>query len=143
MDWALAQKLELSVAKTSFEAMSRSSLNDMTVAELVDRFATLALEQDDALLMDEIARVNRLFDQLEDIKHALRSRAGDQRKALMVLYRHPNAQVRLKAAKGRLAVAPAEARNVLQTLIDGREFPQAGDAGMTIRALDDGTFVPT
>src|SRR5262249_46404110 len=68
---------------------------------------------------------------------------GDQRRALLPLYDHPNAQVRLKAVKATLAVAPERARRMLEIIADSREYPQAGDAGMTIDALDQGIFKPT
>ena len=93
--------------------------------------------------MDEIAKYNRLFDQMEAVEEELKVRGGDQRQALLGLYDHPNGHVRLKAAKATLAVAPEAARRALQSIIDRREYPHALDAGMTIRALNDGTFVPT
>jgi hypothetical protein len=65
----------------------------------------------------------------------LKSRPGDGRNALRRLYQHKNAQVRL--------TAPEAARHVLQEIKRWQEFPQALDAGMTLIALDDGTFKPT
>lgn len=115
----------------------------MSMDQLVKRFVDIALEQDKALLMVDIAKFNRLFGQMEAVKGELKARPGDQRRVLLDLYHHPNAQVRLKAAKATLAVAPQGARRVLQTIVDRREFPQALDAGMTIDAIDDGTFVPS
>ena len=123
--------------------MRRINLEDMSVAQLVDRFTSLALEQDKALLREEIGKVNRIFDQMEAVKVELKRREGDQRRALLELYQYPHVHVRLKAAKATLAVAPLAARELLQTIAKSREYPQAGDAGMTIRALDRGTFKPT
>ena len=123
--------------------VKRAKLQDMTDEQLVERFAALALGQDEALLMNEIAKFNRLFDQLEDVEEELKAREGDHRNALLALYDHPNAQVRLTAAKATLAIAPQDARAQLQHIRESREFPQAGDAGMTIRALNDGIFKPT
>jgi hypothetical protein len=80
---------------------------------------------------------------LEDVESELKSREGDQRSTLLALFDHPNVQVRLTAAKAALAVAPKEARAQLQKLRESHEFPQAGDAGMTLRALDEGIFKPT
>jgi len=110
---------------------------------LLERFTAIALEQDQALLMDEIARFNKLFDQMDAVKKELRSRSGDQRRALLALYDHPNIQVRLKAAVGTLAVEPESARKLLQTIAESREYPQAADAGMTLGELDRGIFKPT
>jgi hypothetical protein len=116
---------------------------DMTVHQLVQRFTAIALDQDRALLRNEYAKFNRLFKEMEAIKHELQARAGDQRRALLSLYDHPNAQVRLKAVKATLAVEPDSARRMLELIADSREYPQAGEAGMTIDNLDSGVFKPT
>jgi|SRR4051812_46743310 Domain of unknown function (DUF2019) len=123
--------------------MKRANLKDMTVDELVEYFADLAIQQDRALLLDQIGTFNRLFDKMEDVKVELKSRSGDQREALLRLFQHSNAQVRLKAAKATLAIAPIAAREMLQTIADSKEFPQAGDAGMSLWNLDRGVFKPT
>ena len=123
--------------------MKRMNLVDMTVDQLVERFEAIALAQDDALMDRDNARFSRLFRQMEDVKTELRSRSGDQRRALTALYDHPNPQVRLKAAKATLAVEPQAARRLVEAIAESHEFPQAGDAGMTLLALDRGTFKPT
>ena len=109
--------------------MSRLKLDAMETANLVDLFRDVALEQDHALLRDDITRVNRLFDRLEDIEAELKTRPGDQRRALLDLYTHPNPQVRVKAIKATLAVAPERARRALEALADSREYPQSGKPG--------------
>ena len=78
----------------------------MSVDELVELFRDFALEQDEALLRGEQRCVNALFWKLQDIAEELKSREGDQRSALMGLYDDTNAQVRVKAIKSTLAVAP-------------------------------------
>jgi hypothetical protein len=123
--------------------MKRSRLKEMTDAQLVDRFAEIALRQDEALLGDEFAVFNRLYDLMDEVTDELKSRPGDQRSRLVGLYDHPNGQVRLKAAVRTLAVAPMTARGVLEAIVTSRKFPQAGDAGMLLAGLDDGTFKPT
>jgi hypothetical protein len=123
--------------------MKRISLRDMTVDQLIERFTELALAQDRALLGENITRVNQLFDLIEEVKSELKGRDGDQRGALLRLYDHRNAQVRLKAVKATLAVAPDAARRMLQVIADSREYPQAGDAGMSIRNLELGIYKPT
>jgi hypothetical protein len=60
-----------------------SKLNAMSVEQLVERFTVLSLEQDEALLMDEIAKFNRLYDQREAVELELKAREGDQWKALL------------------------------------------------------------
>ena len=123
--------------------MKQTALQDMTVDQLVERFTAFALDQDKALLRNDHARFNRLFDEMESVERELKGRSGDLRRALLALYGHPNAQVRLKAVKATLAVEPVAARRMLELIADSREYPQAGDAGMTLDALDSGVFKPT
>ena len=118
------------------------TLQDLSVDQLVDRFAALALEQDTALLGESITRVNQLYYALKDVENELTAREGDQRRALVRLYEHKNPQVRLKAVKATLAVAPEVARPMLQAIADSREYPQAGEAGMSIRNLKEGIYKP-
>jgi len=122
--------------------MKRISLQDMSIDQLVERFSTLALEQDRALLEDNIKRVNQLYDALKDVEGELKARNGDQRRALLRLYDHPNPQVRLKAVQATLAVEPVAARRMLQVIADSREYPQAGDAASSIRYLNEGIYKP-
>src|SRR5262245_9338 len=117
-------------------------LQDATVAQLVERFTAIGVEQDKALLRRGHAKFNRLFDEMVAIEDELKARTGDQRRELLGLYGHPNAQVRLNAMKATLAIAPEPAHQALRTLADSREYPQAGDAGMTLFALERGIFKP-
>jgi Domain of unknown function (DUF2019) len=123
--------------------MKRTNLPDMTAGELVERFIVIGLDQDKALLRGEDAKFNRLFDEMVAIEDELKIRDGDQRRELLSLYNHPNAQVRLNAVKATLAVAPEFARRTLQAIADSREYPQAGDAGMSLLNLERGIFKPT
>jgi hypothetical protein len=123
--------------------VTRIKLNEITTAELVRRFVRIALDQDSAIRHGDNRKFNRLFKQMDAIKEELKSRPGDQRRALIPLYDHPNTQVRLKSAVSTLAVAPEAARRELQTIADSRDYPQAGDAGMTLSALEWGIFKPT
>jgi Domain of unknown function (DUF2019) len=122
--------------------MKTVNLEDFTTDQLVKQFAEIALKQNNALLDNDISEVNRLFWQLEAVEGELKSRSGDQRSALLRLYHHPNAQVRLKAVKATLAVAPESARRMLAAIAQSREYPQAGEAGMSLRALERGIFKP-
>jgi len=115
----------------------------MTVEELVERFFAAGLKQDEALRRDDNAAYNRLYRQMDDIERELKARVGDQRRVLVRLYEHPNAQVRLTAAMATLALAPEAARRTLQAICDRQEYPQAADARGTIRAIDAGTFIPS
>ena len=123
--------------------MKQTNLQDMTVGQLVNRFTAIGLDQDKALLRNEHAKFNRLYDEMDAIENELKGRNGDQRRVLLDLYHHLNAQVRLNAIKATLAVAPAPARQMLEAMAGSREYPQAGDAGMTLDNLDAGIFKPT
>ena len=118
-------------------------LRASSVEELVDRFVEIGLAQYRALVWDEIARFNKLFEQMDAVKKELKGRPGDQRRALLKLFDHSNSQVRLKAAIATLAVEPEAARSLLQTIAASREYPQAADAGLALLQLDRGAFKPT
>jgi hypothetical protein len=135
--------LKRSSSALTVARMSRDNLKSLTSEELVQRFVDIGLAQDEALLYGEIAKFNRLFGQKDDVVQELRGRLGDQRRALLALYDHPNLQVRLNAVKNSLALAPEEGRRVLQAMADSHEYPQAGDAGMCLWNLDRGVFKPT
>jgi hypothetical protein len=122
--------------------MKRFDIHNATVAELVDRFATICVAQNDALFLHQISKFNRLYDQMAAITEELKSRSGDQRRALIALHDHRDIQVRLQAARMTLAVAPQESRRVIEAIAASKWYPQAGDAGMSLRGLDSGQYVP-
>jgi hypothetical protein len=123
--------------------MKQMKLEEMTVDQLVERFVEIGLDQDRALLENDVGGFNRLFDQMQAVNQELKSRTGDQRRALLSLYKHPNLQVRLKAAMTTLAIAPQAARDVLEAIKASKQQPQALDAGMSLRNLDQGIYKPT
>ena len=122
--------------------MKPIELADMNTNDLVELFAQIGVAQGQALQRAEHAKFNRLFRQMSAVSDALKSRDGDQRRALMALYDYQDMQVRLKAAKHTLAVAPVEARRLLQTIADSNWMPQAGEAGMSLWNLDRGVYKP-
>ena len=123
--------------------MTRAQLGDLPVSQLVERFVSIALAQHEALDMENYSKFNRLYSEMEAVRQELKSRPGDQRRALLSLLSHSNAQVRLKAAITTLALAPLASRQALQLIWDRKEFPQAADALGMIRAIDNGRYVPT
>ena len=46
------------------KAMRRIKVEEMLVAELVDRFAQVCLEQDHALLYSDISKFNRIYQEM-------------------------------------------------------------------------------
>ena len=123
--------------------MKRIDIPEMTVEQLVERFAAIATDQDEAMRKDDNAKFTRLFWQMEAVEGELKARLGDQRRALLRLYDHPNTQVLLTAAKATLAVAPEAARRLLRTIAESKDYPQAGDAGMSLVNIERGIFKPT
>jgi hypothetical protein len=122
--------------------MKTAILQDMSLQQLIDRFIEIGVEQDHALLVDEVTDYNRLFKEKTTIVAELKGRVGDQRHALLQLYRHPNMQVQLNAAIATLAISPQSARQVLRAIEASRMPNHALRAGMTLAALDEGTFKP-
>lgn len=123
--------------------MKPVDLKSMSVAALVRRFTDLCLRQYEAELRSEHAKENRLIKDMFAVADELKVRPGDQRTALLPLYDHPNAQVRLMAATETLAVAPQEARRMLEVIRATEPPPQGPDAGMCLWTLDQGIFKPT
>jgi uncharacterized protein YdcH (DUF465 family) len=123
--------------------MTRQKLEAMSVEELVARFEAIALGQDDAIFNDDNARYNRLFREMDALKQELKSREGDQRRALLPLLEHKNGQVRLKAAIATLAVEANAARQTVQEISDSNVYPEAANARGMISAIDEGRYVPS
>jgi hypothetical protein len=122
--------------------MRQSSLNEMSSADLVERFAQITVAQDWALLAGKRATFNRLFQRMMDVANELKARDGDQRRLLIKLYDHPNMQVRVQAAKLTREVSPFEARQQLEAIAETHWMPQAGDAGMSLAIMDGELKLP-
>ncbi len=122
--------------------MKQMRFSIINAVDLVELFAAFGVLKDHALMTDDKAEVNRAFDNMSAIADQLKSRKGDQRRALLALYDHRNACVRLAAAKATLAVAPAEARRMIESIAEGQHMHYSGDAGMCLLMLDSGRLVP-
>jgi hypothetical protein len=120
-----------------------SKLTALKVDQLVQRFADITVKQGRAANHFDNRAYNRLYAQMVEVADELKQRDGDQRRALMALYDHPQAQVRMMAAHMTLAIAYQSAREVLQLIADRQELPQALSAGMSLGNLDRGTYKPT
>ncbi len=118
-----------------------AKLENMSIDELVELFEKNTLEQDDAILMEEISKFNKLYPQMRAIRAELSNR--DARASLTKLYDHENMQVKLQAAMATLVVVPTDARRVIEAISQTGWMPQAADAKETIRLLDSGFFKPS
>ncbi|HWK46533.1 MAG TPA: DUF2019 domain-containing protein [Stellaceae bacterium] len=123
--------------------MKKTDLSALSLTDLVDRFVTLGLLQDDALLADDTKRYTRFYHQIAAIDAELRSRGPAARLALAPLFSHANWQVRLNAANKLLGLIPQEARPVFDEIRKSRISPYCLDAGMILSGLDDGSYKPT
>lgn len=123
--------------------MTARNLSKLATDELVEEFASNCLRQDEAILYSQTALFNRLYDSMAQIRDELKSRPGDQRSALTVLFAHANMQVRLQAARAALAVVPKESLAVITAIASSKKYPHAGDAGMTLSNLERGVLKPT
>ena len=117
-------------------------LNQLAVANLVERFLLSTLAQYEAELRAENGKYNRLYREMRAIRDELKSREGDQRRALLPFIDHPNAQVRLMAASSLLTIVPDRAKKALETVRDSRIVPQSVNAGFLLDGLEDRSFVP-
>lgn len=118
--------------------MKRENLSALAGEQLVERFIRAALDQSKALMVDDDAKFNLLFDEMDMLEKELKFRAGDQRRALIAFFNHPNAQVRYAAAVATLEIDREAARNVLQIISDRHEFPQAAHANGMLEAMAAG-----
>jgi hypothetical protein len=122
--------------------MNPQNLANMSLDQLVDLFAENAIEQDRVIFKEQVSKYKKVFGEMGAINAELKRRGPQGRLALTRLYTHPNMQVRLQAARSTLAVAAAEARQIIETISKSGRFPQAGDAGMCLWNLDEGILKP-
>jgi Domain of unknown function (DUF2019) len=115
--------------------VKNTNLGNLTIAQLVERFAALGIDEDKAVIDGDNAKYRRLYWQMDAVEQELKRRPGDQRRALLPLFDHPNLWVRLMAAKTTLAVAPEAARQMLEAIVSWGRQPYAGDAGMCLVSL--------
>jgi cytochrome c oxidase assembly protein Cox11 len=120
-----------------------AALKKLSTTELAQVFAGFAIQQYDHMLVCEVKQVNRLYHKMKAVEMELKSRPGDQRSVLMALYDHSNPNVRVKAAKATLAIAPTAARQVLETVCATCYGPEILEAGMSLTNLDRGIYKPT
>ena len=122
--------------------MNKLDLSEKTSEELVAEFEKIAIKQETSLDNEERSKFNRLYDDMEAVDGELKSRGLGARRLLVELYEHKNLQVRLKAATHTLAIEPERAKLILNAIRDSKIPPQYLDAGMLIRALEDGRWQP-
>ena len=128
--------------EASAEMSRRIPVDQLTIEELVQNFLALTLAQYEARFPSQTSKYNRLYRQMNEIRDELKRREGDQRRALLPLINHENAQVRLMAASSLLTIVPDRAKRALQSVRDSRIEPPSANAQGLLEALERGSFVP-
>ena len=119
--------------------MKRCDLTDLTLDQLVDRYAEIGVAQYDVLRNKPISQFRPLFDRQIEVDEELRRRGVEARLALLRLYDHPNIQVRLNVAQETYRVAPEQAVALLKQIAQTETYPQAADARLSLENIANGT----
>jgi hypothetical protein len=102
-------------------------LRVVPTAELLERFAALAIKEDGA----GIETRDRHYWKIEAIEDELRWREGDEGlRALLSLYTHPHIAVRARAADGTRQIEPELSRSRLEAIDDDGWTPEGGPTGV-------------
>lgn len=123
--------------------MKNTKLEKLSVEELASQFESICVKQFTAAEDFEHSRYNRLYGQMAAVVLELKMRAGDGRRALLTLRSHENSQVRLMAANCTLSIDYAGSLATLEALAELNQFPTAMSSKSMIRALREGSYVPT
>lgn len=129
--------------------MKANKLTSLSDEELIRFFAAASLRVYKAKAdaehesEEDNERISREIKAGWAIGDELKRRGDTARLKLMSLYDDPNVQVRLDAATATLALVPTKAREIIEAVASWQEFPQSGEAGMRLWALDRGIFKPT
>jgi hypothetical protein len=115
--------------------MKQPSLAHLSTDELVDLFEQNAIEQDRVIFKEQISKYKEVFGESDAIYAEFQKRGHDALRALMRLYKNPNMQVRLQAARLTIGVAPTEARSVLENIARFGHVPQSANARAKLRSL--------
>ena len=118
------------------------NIETASAEELIHQFVELSLRQYKAGRGFDTRAYNTAYSAMEKITQELKRRPGDQRSVLAGLFDNPNPQVRLMAAHATLAIFPAQARAVIQSIADSKMPVQGLAAGMTLSGLDAGRYKP-
>jgi hypothetical protein len=123
--------------------MTNQKLANLTDDELVTSFEGWARARVKAVIDCDATAATHSYRKLDAVDRELRTRGLRARGKLLVLLDHPELPVRYYAAKRLLALEPDRARSIIEDTKAGPFDSLALDAGMTLRALDEGIFKPT
>ena len=107
------------------------------IADLVAKFESACLQQDDTFISGDTEAHNKLYKVIDKISRELARRPSDGRRSLLALLTHKNPNVRLQAALFAYPVAPAQAKACLRAIASARLPDQSLAAGMALSRLQD------
>lgn len=113
-----------------------------SVDELIARFVSLGLEQEEMELAGNGSRANRAIRARWAVENELKSRDGDARRLLVRFYEHESFQVQCNTASATIALFPEQARRKLEYIRNGNLGLTSMDAGTTLSGIDSGRYVP-
>jgi len=122
--------------------MTNQKIANLTDDELVTSFEEWARARVKAVIGCDVTAATRSYGKLDAVDKELCARGPQARGKLLVLLDHPELPVRYYAAKRLLALEPDRARSIIEDTKAGPFDSLALDAGMTLRALDEGIFKP-
>lgn len=103
----------------------RTGLETLSLAEVIDRFKSVAIEYDEA---GDPPENERLYWELENVQNELMRRDGDQRRKLFGLYTDVDVRVRAAAADATRTLAPILSRDRLLFIDDDNWSPPVDGA---------------
>lgn len=108
------------------------ALEHLIGAQLVDRFVLLAVESQLANIVRRRQRRNALMLRLYEVMEELKRRPGERWRLLLPILRHPNPEVRLRAAEACIEFAPERCLPLLQPWADSAGGYFGLEAGLII-----------
>lgn len=129
---------ELPVAEPGTQFLKK--ISKMTVMDLVAKFAQFSAQQNDETMLS--SKRKRLYKLTAAIEKELKSRDGDQRRALLILLDDPDPGVRYRVAAATFALDRKRARKVLEQIGKHENFPANAQANTFLSCVASGRFVP-
>jgi len=120
--------------------VNHQNIGNFDNGQLIKAFSDAARQMGVAVLDSDSRRANPAFSRMNAANRELRSRGKAAHEQLVSLLAHENRFVRYYAAKVLLAIVPDRAREVIEENARLWFDAIAGDAGMTLLALERGLY---
>jgi len=127
----------------SNKELGKYDMPSMGIDGMMALFEQACMEQYDTYVDDDLIKYNINYNIMIAVNDELKARGVPARLSLLRFFDHPNLQVRVQAATLSYRVAPEAARRCLEDIAKARFPDQSLAAGMTLRAIDNGTATLT